>query len=81
MTKSGSSPQTNRTKKTQDNQPPVPTGAKVPFGIATLSGMENEIRTRAYQLYEQEGWQQGRDLEYWFRAEADVLARRGRKPN
>ncbi|KAF0138553.1 MAG: hypothetical protein FD153_1240 [Rhodospirillaceae bacterium] len=30
------------------------------------------IRERAYQLWEAEGCKQGRDMEYWFRAEAQI---------
>lgn len=39
-------------------------------------GMEliERIRERAYQLWEAEGCAHGRDMEYWFRAEADVSA-------
>ena len=32
----------------------------------------NEIAARAYQLYEQDGRPQGKDLEHWFRAEEMV---------
>ncbi|MEO5374782.1 MAG: DUF2934 domain-containing protein [Alphaproteobacteria bacterium] len=37
-------------------------------------GMEliERIRECAYQLWEAEGCQHGRDMEYWFRAEAQV---------
>ncbi len=38
---------------------------------------EEIIRTRAYQLFEQRGYQHGYDLEDWFQAEAEVL---GKKP-
>ena len=38
--------------------------------------IEERIRQRAYELYEQEGRQEGRDQEYWFRAEAEVRGRR-----
>lgn len=39
-------------------------------------GMEllERIRERAYQLWEAEGCEHGRDMEYWFRAEAQVSA-------
>ena len=44
---------------------------------------EEEIRRRAYELYEQDGRQDGRDREHWLRAEAEVLgrsnSRRGQK--
>lgn len=42
----------------------------------TPQGMEEEIRRRAYELYEQDGRQEGRDREHWLRAEAEVLGRR-----
>lgn len=39
-------------------------------------GMEliERIRERAYRLWEAEGCEHGRDMEYWFRAEAQVSA-------
>lgn len=39
----------------------------------TPHGAEEEIRRRAYELYEQDGRQHGRDREHWLRAEAEVL--------
>lgn len=49
-------------------RPPAPAGAD--------GSVEERIRQRAYELYEQEGCQEGRDQEYWLRAEAEI---RGRK--
>jgi len=37
------------------------------------SDIENRIRDRAYQLYEQRGSVDGFDLDDWFQAEAEVL--------
>jgi len=37
------------------------------------NNLEDEIRLRAYLLYEQEGRQEGREREYWLRAESEVL--------
>jgi Protein of unknown function (DUF2934) len=37
---------------------------------------EDEIRVRAYELYCEGGYQNGRDLEYWLQAEQQVKARR-----
>ncbi len=42
----------------------------------TTGDVEERIRQRAYELYEQEGRQEGRDQEYWFRAEAEIRGRR-----
>jgi len=35
-------------------------------------GLENEIRRRAYELYEQRGGEHGQDVEDWLRAEEEV---------
>jgi hypothetical protein len=39
----------------------------------------DEIATLAWQLWEKEGSQHGRDQEYWFRAEQQLLAARQRE--
>lgn len=45
--------------------------------ISPRNTLEDQIRLRAYLLYEQEGRQEGRDNEYWLRAESEVLERYG----
>ncbi len=45
--------------------------------ISAPNGLEDEIRIRAYLLYEQEGRQDGRDGEYWLRAESEILEQYG----
>ena len=45
--------------------------------ISAPNTLEDEIRTRAYLLYEQEGRQDGRDKEYWLRAESEILEQYG----
>lgn len=35
---------------------------------------EREIRTRSYLLWEADGRPQGRDVEFWLRAEAELVA-------
>jgi len=45
--------------------------------ISPRNTLEDEIRLRAYLLYEQEGRQEGRDNEYWLRAESEVLEQYG----
>lgn len=42
----------------------------------TREPMEDEIRTLAYQLYCEGGYQNGRDLEHWLEAEQRVMVRR-----
>ncbi len=39
------------------------------------SGVEEEIRLRAYELYQARGQQQGFDREDWAQAEAEILSR------
>ena len=45
--------------------------------ISAPRTLEDEIRNRAYLLYEQEGRQDGRDKEYWLRAESEIMERNG----
>jgi len=40
---------------------------------ATHESMEDEIRSLAYQLYCEGGYQNGRDVEYWLQAEKQVM--------
>ncbi len=40
--------------------------------------LEDHIRRRAYELYEQRGRQDGHDLEDWLRAEEEVTQKRSR---
>jgi hypothetical protein len=43
------------------------------------AGLENEIRCRAYELYEQRGREQGHDFEDWLRAEKEVTHKMSRR--
>ena len=45
--------------------------------ITAPNSLEEEIRIRAYLLYEQEGRQEGHDEEYWLRAEAQIMEQHG----
>ena len=42
------------------------------FGRATDESLEEQIRTRAYELYEARGREEGHDLEDWLEAEAKI---------
>jgi Protein of unknown function (DUF2934) len=44
---------------------------------SVLAQTENIIRMRAYQLFEERGYQDGHDLDDWLQAEAEVT---GQKP-
>jgi DUF2934 family protein len=43
---------------------------------STRESTEDAIRSLAYQLYCEGGYQDGRDLEYWLQAEQRVTVRR-----
>jgi hypothetical protein len=52
------------------------------IGIQTVGATQRQassedIARRAYELYEEEGRQDGRDVEYWLRAEAELTGRGG----
>jgi DUF2934 family protein len=40
--------------------------------------IEEQIRARAYQLFEERGREEGHDWEDWFRAEEEIAARENR---
>jgi hypothetical protein len=42
----------------------------------TRESTEDEIRSLAYQLYCEGGYQNGRDVEHWLEAEQQVMVRR-----
>jgi hypothetical protein len=46
-------------------------------GASTHADLESEIRDRAYEIYEQRGYTNGRADQDWFEAEQEILARRG----
>ena len=37
------------------------------------TGLIEAVRRRAYELWEQEGRREGSDVEYWMRAEQEIL--------
>jgi hypothetical protein len=63
-----------RAAHSDTSQPP----AKRPMSAATASSnLEEEIRRRAYELYELRGREDGFAEEDWTHAEREVLSRRG----
>jgi Protein of unknown function (DUF2934) len=56
---------------------PIPSTGPVsrPTGLEASRppGLEEEIRCRAYQLYEQRGKTDGQELADWFQAEAEIM--------
>ncbi len=54
---------------------------RVPIKTSSLSGktgaeaVAERIRCRAYELYEERGYEEGHEIEDWLRAEAEVTGR------
>jgi Protein of unknown function (DUF2934) len=44
----------------------------------TPEGLEDQIRRRAYELYEARGREEGYDLDDWLRAEVEITAKTSR---
>lgn len=42
--------------------------------------LDEEIRRRAYELWEQRGYEPGREHEHWLSAEQEILSRYSREP-
>lgn len=79
MAKSPNKPTTITRKPRTKTEPQAVEAKRTMFAGASAASdgsVEERIRQRAYELFEQEGRQEGRDEEYWLRAEAEI---RGRK--
>ena len=59
------------TASTRQTEPPVV--AAISSGEGESTG-EQAIRERAYAIWEQEGRPDGKDLDHWLRAEAEIIA-------
>jgi len=57
-------------------QTPTKSPASVQQHVLNL---EEQIRRRAYELYEQRGREDGRDQEDWFRAEEEIKQKQGHR--
>lgn len=74
-------------KKNRKEPIPIDSGVSLPQESATLiqadnipatqayPGIEEEIRHRAYELYEERGRQEGFHAEDWARAETEILSK------
>ncbi len=74
--RSANPPQNIPAQRAETQEPKRPTLVATMPVHHTPANAEEEIRRRAYELYEQEGRQHGRDREHWLRAEAEILGRR-----
>lgn len=41
-----------------------------------MSDLDQRIRTRAYQIWQEQGQPEGREVEHWFQAQAEVQTQR-----
>jgi uncharacterized protein HemX len=58
---------------TQHGHSPILTAKTL--AIEPSQSLEEEIRRRAYELYEERGSEDGHDLDDWLRAEAEITAK------
>lgn len=81
--KNGGTPRkstTSRKSSATQSSPVTPiratTGATTDNGAMQMDpGIQEEIRTRAYELYLERGGQDGFDQQDWSRAEAEILSK------
>ena len=73
----------NKHNQFPQNQHQPPVGAPPPAAVADLKRNEvdfapsaDEVARRAYFTYENEGSPQGRDVQHWLAAEAQLIAER-----
>lgn len=85
-------PRNSAAKKTTRSNTKVPTNSQEVSTASPVAGTEmnaiiegngaadlDEIRKRAYELYEEDGRQDGRHEDHWLRAESEVRNRDSRK--
>jgi hypothetical protein len=56
----------------------MPTPSQTIYQTLESIELEEQIRLRAYKLYEQRGREDGHDLEDWLRAESEVTEKKAR---
>jgi HSP20 family protein len=57
----------------RNQQPHAPKMVKFETVADSINSFFNDIASRAYQIFEESGYQPGRDLENWFKAERELL--------
>lgn len=70
---------TARTPKTKPENNVLQMPENGSNGTANHAELESEIRLRAYEIYEQRGYTNGRAEQDWFEAEQEVRERRGKQ--
>jgi hypothetical protein len=69
-----SSPSPARAERTKEKTHAGRTGAQAQTNgpSASRAPTHEQIAARAYEIYERDGYQEGRELEYWLRAELEL---------
>ena len=68
---------TSRKKASAENESQIHPSASALAAVAAVH--EEEVRRRAYEIYEERGRQDGGAEEDWIRAEQELLAQNGRR--
>jgi len=68
---------TKRTRTSKSKKTTAATAAEVAKVTTQAIDIQDAIRYRAYEIFEQRGRQHGRDFEDWLCAETEVLSRFG----
>ena len=80
MARAVSSGRTTRTKKSNGNGSGVENTSNTTPNVETTTkrsttNVEEMIRRRAYELFQQSGARHGQDQEHWFRAESEIRSK------
>lgn len=51
---------------------------QLPTTVLAYAELDEQVRTRAYALYEQRGCEDGHDLDDWLQAEAELTSNRAK---
>jgi DUF2934 family protein len=66
---------TPKMKRNEENKIMKPDSRNKPVATVEPPRIEEEIRKRAYELFEARGREEGHDLDDWFRAEKELTSR------
>jgi len=71
---------TKNSSFSSDNPAKPPSSVTVfPHPQSSPAGVEEQVRRRAYELYEQRGRQDGFSEQDWLRAESEIVNRAGKR--
>ncbi len=68
-----SAPKNRARKSTSKQATNGKRSSKTAVKVVNAVPSENDIRLRAYQIYQEQGSEPGHDLEYWLQAENELM--------